>query len=284
MTDFKPNVGGSSTNPSGTSGPSWYTSPTLKAGVMWSTGDLSTQAKLNAAHYGTGPTSSQFWLTPKQAKAQLQGFNASQQSLIQGAMRAAGIKYSASKAGTMWGKVVDYVQSLAANGQYVDPFSVLGGISSGKMQYGGGGSGGGAGGGTSISTSSSSSTSKSFQKTSADTADRLLDEVLSNYLGRTATASEKANFVSSLNKKEAATPTNVSSSSSSSRSVSSAGGSNSTSTSSNVSHSTTGVDPQEQAIQKAQSTKGYAEYQYGTTYMDAFLSALGAPVSAAGTV
>ena len=120
----------------------------------------------------------------------------------------------------------------------------------------------------------------SHQITDRGAADRLLDDVLSNYLGRTASDGEKARFLKNLNVKERATPTSTSTSSSTS--VSSARTSNSTSSSSSTSR--TGIDPQEEAINQAKKSKDYAEYQYGTTYMNAFLSALGAPVSAAGTV
>ena len=260
--------GGTSGNPSGVTGPTWFTRPTPKAGVMWSTGaDLSTQQGLLNAHYGVTGPAKQFYLSPTQAKAQLQGFNASQQALLKGAMAAAGIKYTSAKATTMWGRVIDLVQSESQNGQYLDPFSVLGDISTGAMKYGGGAPGAGSGPVTrAIHQTQVNLTNKT-------TGDRLIDDVLSNYLGRTASDVEKANFLKTLNTQERANP-------------SVATGSSTTSQTSSTSKTTQsgGVDSQEVAIKAAQADKGYGEYQYGTTYMDAFLQALGAPVSAAGTV
>jgi hypothetical protein len=116
----------------------------------------------------------------------------------------------------------------------------------------------------------------------------VLDQVLSSYLGRTPGADEKANFLKLAQAQEKAHPS-VSSSSSTTKS-SNSGGYNSSSTSSTSSSGTSSggfgaADVQNLAIQQAQADKGYAEYQYGTTYMNAFLSALGAPVSGAqGTV
>jgi len=267
---YKPG-GGTFNNPSGVTGPSWFTAPTKNAGVTWK------GPTPDPVYMGGGrpyqADASKYFLTPQQAKAQLQGFNASQQALMKGAMATAGIKYTSAKAGTMWGRVIDYVQSESQNGNYLDPFSVLGDISSGTMKYAGGapGSSGGSGAGSGPVTRSIHQTQVNL--TNKTTGDRLIDDVLANYLGRTASDVEKANFLKTLNAKEKANPSVATGSSTTSR----------TSSSSSTTQSG-GVDSQEVAIKAAQADKGYAEYQYGTTYMNAFLSALGAPVSAAGTV
>jgi hypothetical protein len=106
--------------------------------------------------------------------------------------------------------------------------------------------------------------------TSKGTGERLLSTILSSYLGREANDAEIKNFMKQLNADEARTPVNRSTSTT----RSGPGGSTSTSTS----RSNTGVDPQQEAIDFAQSRDDYAEYQYATTYMDAFLGALGSPV------
>ena len=124
--------------------------------------------------------------------------------------------------------------------------------------FGSGSSSGGGGGGA----GPRSTTSYSYQKTNADQGGRILDDVLSSYLGRTASDSEKAAFMKRVNGEEAKTPTSISHSTESG-----------TTTKSN-----TGVDVAARAQDLAQSKSDYAEYQYATTYYDAFLQALGAPV------
>lgn len=127
---------------------------------------------------------------------------------------------------------------------------------------GGGGAGGGRG-----STSTSRSTSVSL--TGADEAGSTLDQALTSLLGRTATDAEKKTFLASLNAAERANP-----SVSTSRSTTSASG-NTTSTTSSTS---TSVSAGARAEQFARADKGFAEYQYATTYMDAMLEALSSPV------
>jgi hypothetical protein len=128
------------------------------------------------------------------------------------------------------------------------------------MKRGGRGGGGG---------SSSTSRSTSVSLTGADEAGSTLDQALTGLLGRTASDAEKKSFLASLNAAERANP-----SVSTSRSTTSASGS-STSTSSSVS---TSVSAGARAEQFARADKGFAEYQYATTYMDAMLDALSSPV------
>jgi hypothetical protein len=126
-------------------------------------------------------------------------------------------------------------------------------------------SGGGAGGGG----TSFSSVSRSVNLTGKDESDATLDQALSNLLGRTATDAEKKQFLSSLNAAERANPTVQRSSG-----TTSAGGA---STSSSTTQSTS-VNAGARAQKFAEGEKGFAEYQYATTYMDAMLEALNSPV------
>lgn len=282
---FSPVMPGSTpSNPSSTAGSFSYSPTQTKSASVFMPGKGASQALIN---YAGGQIPQQAlaqnqWLTATQAKRMFSTLGNSQLNQLAQTLNGMPKGYF-SNTKALWNAAVDGSWSSNQNGTQLSPWDVVNGLQSGSIHPGqlsaGNGSGGGGGGGG-TSHSSSSSTSRSFSKTSKDSADRLLDDVLANYLGRTASDAEKASFVSSLNKKEAATPTNVSTSNSSSTSSARS----SVSSSSSTSHSTTGVDPQEQAIKTAQADKGYAEYQYGTTYMNAFLSALGAPVSASGTV
>jgi hypothetical protein len=111
--------------------------------------------------------------------------------------------------------------------------------------------------------------------TNKEQAGTLLDQVFSNYLGYEGSDAEKAQFLKSLNAQERAHPTTT---------VSSTSGTTSgrSTTQSSTSTSSGGTDPQAEAIAMAKQQKDYAEYQYGTTYFNAFLNALGPTVSGAG--
>lgn len=96
--------------------------------------------------------------------------------------------------------------------------------------------------------------------TDPTTAESLLDTSLKNYLGRAATSKEKSEFLRALNRYEAENPTVT------------------TPMGQGASVTTGGAQPTVFAEQFAQAQEGAAEYQVATTYLDAFLGALGNPV------
>lgn len=149
-----------------------------------------------------------------------------------------------------------------------------GGGGGGYGGYGGGGGGGGGGGAGGASTNVTRQTSVSTNLTNASTAKRLLNDTLTQYLGRAATRKEQAKFLAALNAAEAANPS-VSTGQSVTRSTTD--GMNSQSNVQSNQTSAGGVDAIQEAIDYAKSRKGYAEHQVATTYMDAFVSALRGP-------
>lgn len=92
------------------------------------------------------------------------------------------------------------------------------------------------------------------------TAETLLDNSLKNYLGRSATNAEKANFLKALNAYERENPTVT------------------TPSGPGYSITTGGAQPTAFAEEYAASQEGAAEFQAATTYLDAFLGSLGNPV------
>jgi len=99
------------------------------------------------------------------------------------------------------------------------------------------------------------SRSQQVRLTDPQGARALINNALSQYLGREATAKEQQEFLSALNRQEARNPT---------VSVSS-GGSTVT---------TGGFNPSTFAQEYAQGMGGSAEFQAATTYLDAFINAL----------
>jgi len=274
--------GSTPASPSSTSG-SFYSPAQTKQASVFMPGPTS-HAYLGST-FSVIPGADQ-WLTATQAKRNYSNLKSSELNTLASTLAGIPKGYYTNVKG-LWNSAVDASWAANQNGQKLSPWDIITGLQNGTYSPGqlATASPGGAGSPRQTSTSTSSSSSKSYNVTSKSNSDRLLDDVLSAYLGRTASATEKTNFLKSLNAKEKATPTNVSTSSGTSTSTSGGGGpsvSNSTSTSKSTSGG--GIDPQEVAIKAAQADKGFGEYQYATTYMDAFLGALGTPVSAAGTV
>lgn len=260
--DFSPTLpGATASNPSSTTGSYQNWSPTMTGNysVYWG-------SHTSRAYDGRMLREKQAeqWYTATMAKNMYGTFSDDQYRRLNKALNKLPNGTFRSTAG-LWNKAVDYARAAAANGQKVTPWDVIDGIQSGKGP--GSDGSGGSGGGSFTSTS----TSTAYSKTSKSTGERLLNTVLSAYLGREASEKEIKNFMARLNGQEESTPTNVSTSTTTS--------SGSSSHSSSTSRSNTGVDPQQKAIDFAKSRDDYAEYQYATTYMDAFLGALGSPVA-----
>jgi hypothetical protein len=114
-----------------------------------------------------------------------------------------------------------------------------------------GGSGGGGGAYTGPVTQ--------VRLTDPDTAMGLIDQSLQSALGRSASQKEKQNFMEALRKYEMANPTV-------------------TTGDQTGSVTTGGSNPQMFAQRFARAQEGSAEYEVATTYLDAFLGALGNPV------
>jgi hypothetical protein len=260
MGDFTPTPpGATGSNPSSTTGSynPWKSVRSSTAPVFMGYN----QGAYVGGNYGTGGSPMQYtnkYYSKSGANSLYDGFTKAERDRIDRiykASKAAGFTGRSAKA--LWSAAVD--QAAAAEESALSPWDFLrtleGNLAAGR---GFGSASGGAGGGG----GRTSTTSRSYQKTNADQGGRILDDVLASYLGRTASDAEKANFMKRINAEEAKTPVNVSTSTASGT----------------TSRSNSGVDVAARAQQMAESQGDYAEYQYATTYYDAFLSALGSPV------
>ena len=113
----------------------------------------------------------------------------------------------------------------------------------------------------------SSSVSKSVTLTNESTARGLIDQTLSQYLGRSATPKEQDAFFKALNIQQKQNPTIT-------RQTVSSGGGSTSATSSTVG----GFDPSTFAKEYAAGQEGVGEFQAATSLLDAFIGSLGAKV------
>ena len=113
----------------------------------------------------------------------------------------------------------------------------------------------------------SSSVSKSVTLTNESTARGLIDQTLSQYLGRSATPKEQDAFFKALNVQQKQNPTITR------QTASSGGGSSSL-----VSNTVGGFDPSTFAKEYAAGQEGVGEFQAATSLLDAFIGSLGAKV------
>ena len=131
--------------------------------------------------------------------------------------------------------------------------------------------GGGAGGGYAGPVTSMQRTS-SVNLTDPMSARKLVDTALESYLGRRATSKEQETFFNTLNKREKQAPTVTTQ-----VSTTTPQGPAMSSTESSV-MSQPGFNPSVFAEEFARGQQGAGEYQAATTYLDTFISALGARV------
>jgi len=149
-----------------------------------------------------------------------------------------------------WREAANISATALKNGSRVtifDAFDSLASMDAGHTKAAGG-SGGGAAGPT-----------QSVNLTDPGQAKTLLNNSLSTYLGRKASQAEYDKFVFSLTQQEMANP-------------------NKSTVSGNTRITSGGFDPATFADEYAAGQQGSAEYQAATTYLDAFLGALKAPV------
>lgn len=117
------------------------------------------------------------------------------------------------------------------------------------------GGGGGGSGGTSVT--------RQVRLTDPGTARQLVDQALSQFLGRQASLKEQSAFLKALNVQEAMAPTVT---------TTTAGGGQASSV------TTGGFNPATFAQEWAAGQQGAAEYQAATTYLDTFINSLRAVV------
>lgn len=161
-------------------------------------------------------------------------------------------KWKNSQLQYYWGQAVGGANyGLYANNQYLNPIDLLPTVLGQAAQDRAASAGGGGGGGTSRSTQ--------IRLTDPQGARALIDQALTQYLGRTATAKEQKAFLKALNVQEARNPTVTT--------VSRGGGGTTAVT-------TGGFNPSTFAQEYAQGMEGSAEFQAATTYLDAFIQAL----------
>lgn len=139
---------------------------------------------------------------------------------------------------------------LFANNQYLNPLDVLPSVLGDAARKKSAGAGGGAGG---------PSTTTQVRLTDPQGARALIDNALSQYLGRRASAQEQAAFLKALNVQEARQPT-VTTSVPTGRGAAVV--------------TTGGFNPSTFAEEYARGMEGSAEFQAATTYLDSFIQAL----------
>lgn len=113
---------------------------------------------------------------------------------------------------------------------------------------------------------------KSVNLTDPMSARKLVDDALSSYLGRRATTDEQEKFFNTLNKREKKSPTVTTQ-----VSTTTPQGAGMTTVDSDV-QTEGGFNPSVFAEEFARGQQGAGEYQAATTYLDTFISALGARV------
>ena len=184
---------------------------------------------------------------------------------------------SRSAVRSAWTQVVQDSARLAGQGTYVSPLQLLGQKVDGTwrksvIDFAKENPVGATSGGPSTSTASETSTNTNVDLTNRSEAQRILDQALSQYLGRKATPEEIRRFRNKLNSEEEENP-NVTTSDVT-RTVNSDGQGNTKSKSKSSNTSEGGVDPAQTAINFARRQEGAGEYQAATTYLDAFKAAL----------
>lgn len=194
---------------------------------------------------------------------------------ILAAMKMGSEPYLSSKSGSRsavrsaWTEVVKDSALLAEQGQPVSPLQLLGQKVNGTwVKPVRQAAKAAEDGETEDATRTSTSTDESVRLTSRSEAERILDQALTQYLGRQATAKEVRQFRRSLNAEEQDKP--VVSESTTTQTQDAEG--NTTSRSSSTQSG--GQDPVESAEDFAKQQEGYGEYQASTTYLDAFMSTL----------
>ena len=130
-------------------------------------------------------------------------------------------------------------------------------------------SGGGGGGGGGISSSMQVATSVNL--TDPSSARKLVDDALTNYLGRAATSEEQQAFQKALNMQERQSPTVTQQ-----QSTTRAAGGKAVTTSATETQG--GFNPSTFAEEFARGQQGAGEYQAATTYLNTFIDALKARV------
>lgn len=156
-----------------------------------------------------------------------------------------------------WGQSVDGANyDLYANDRYLNPLDlfprVIGQAAQDRASRGGGGGGGGP------------SMTTQVRLSDPQTARGLLDQALTQALGREASVAEQRRFMRALNRAEAAAPTVT-------RSMRTGAGASVVTTG--------GFNPSTFAQEYAEGMQGSAEFQAATTYLDAFMNALKPVVS-----
>lgn len=173
-------------------------------------------------------------------------------------------KFNQATEESYYNKAID--KSLLASrvlGRPVSPWEIMqmgidqnGGVPGASSGGGGGGWGGGGGGGGGGPT-----TTMQVTLTNASDAEMIVDQALTQYLGREADPKERENFWKLLNSREAANP-NVTTTTPGVGTVSA--------------QSSGGLNPQEAAKEFALSRKDAAEYMANTQYMDWLTSKIAA--------
>jgi len=162
-------------------------------------------------------------------------------------------KWDATKIPALWQQGVLGAATAYARGEKITPWDALSGFIDKALKSG-----------TAPSSSGSGSTFRTdYNLSSESDARTLVDNALSQHLGRKATAKEQDVFYSALLKAEKANPSTMRQSKSGST-------------------TTQGLNKEKFADEYAASQQGAGEYAAATTYLDTFLQSLSNPVNVAG--
>lgn len=159
--------------------------------------------------------------------------------------------------------------AYANMGAKLTPLDMFDSILQGQPGKTSAGSGGGGGGGGGISESMQVATSVNL--TDPSSARKLVDDALTNYLGRAATPDEQKAFQKALNMQERQSPTVTTQ-----RSKTTVSGGKGMTVSSTETEG--GFNPSTFAEEFARGQQGSGEYQAATTYLNTFIDSLKARV------
>lgn len=161
--------------------------------------------------------------------------------------------------------------AYANAGQKLTPLDMFDSILQGTPGRTSAGSGGGGGGGGGGGISESMQVATSVNLTDPSSARKLVDDALTNYLGRAATSEEQKAFQKALNMQERQSPTVTTQ-----RAKTTASGGKAMTVSSTETEG--GFNPSTFAEEFARGQQGAGEYQAATTYLNTFIDSLKARV------
>lgn len=175
-------------------------------------------------------------------------------------------KWDVTNMGPFWQMAVNRAATAYAQGMKVTPWDAMDAYVSASLKDG-------SAPAAASRPKTTAWTQKQVTLTDASSARALVNSALSQYLGRTATAQEQNAFLKALNAAESAAPKVTKGSTTTNAQGATTASSGKT---------TGGINQEEFAVEWARAQEGSAEHMAATTYMDAFMGALGVKVNPVG--